>query len=68
MEIFSAFDIDPVTVSYTKFELGQLLWGEGERIRARELIDEAEAVFVSAKDVGAPQLSDLRSWKKRVSF
>lgn len=68
LEIFATFDIDPVTVSYTKFELAKVLWDAGERDGARELIDEAEAVFLDAKHVGAPQLSDLRSWKKLVSY
>ena len=68
LEIFMAFQIDPMTVSYTRFELARLLWDEGTQDRARSLVDEAEAVFVNAKDIGAPQLSDLRAWKKRVSY
>lgn len=68
LEIFAAFDIDPVTVSYTKFELAKLMWDEGERDGARALIDQAEAVFVDAESVGAPRLSDLRSWKRLVSY
>lgn len=68
LEIFAAFDVDPLTVNYTKFELAKLMWDEGNRDEARELIDEAEPVFIGAKDVGAPQLSDLRAWKKSVSY
>ncbi len=44
------------------------MWDEGERERAREFIEDVEAVFVQAKEVGAPQLSDLRAWQKSVSY
>lgn len=68
LEIFAAFDLDPVTVNYTKFELAKLMWDEGERDGARGLIDEAETVFAHAENAGAPQLSDLRLWKRLVSY
>jgi len=68
VEIFAAFDVDPLTVNATRFELAKLMWDEGERDRARELIGEVETVFVAAKDVGAPELSTLRTWKKSVSY
>lgn len=68
VEIFAAFDIDPLTVNATRFELAKLMWEEGERDRARELIDEVEAVFVKAAEVGAPELAELRGWKKSVSY
>ncbi len=68
IEIFGAFDVDPLTVNATRFELAKLMWDGDERDRARELIDEAEAVFASAQHVGAPELAELRAWKKSVSY
>ncbi len=68
LRIFAAFDIDPLTVHYTKFELAKVMWHEGDYEPARQLIDEAEAVFESAGHVSAPQLFDLQSWKERVSY
>lgn len=68
VEIFAAFDIDPVTVHYTKFELAKLMWDQGEEDASRELVEVVEAAFVAAKDVGAPQLADLREWQKSVSY
>ncbi|MGH1340878.1 MAG: serine/threonine-protein kinase [Nannocystales bacterium] len=68
VEIFAAFDIDPLTVNATRFELAKLMWDQDERDGARELIEEVEVVFAEANDVGAPELSQLRAWKKSVSY
>jgi tetratricopeptide (TPR) repeat protein/tRNA A-37 threonylcarbamoyl transferase component Bud32 len=66
--IFSHFQVDPVTVGYTKFELARLLWEMKERTEARKLIEELEPTFVAAGEAGKRELERLREWKKLVSY
>ncbi len=68
LTIFANFELDPVTVSYTEFELAKLLWNDGKRERARALVSNAERVFRSAGAAAKPQLDGLLEWKKSVSY
>ena len=68
LTIFAKFDLDPVPVSFTEFELAKLLWDEGERERARALVSSAEKVFTDAGAAAKPQLDGLLEWKKNVSY
>jgi len=68
LSIFAKFDLDPVLVGIAELALGKLLWDDGERVRARSLVDNAERVFVDAKEVAAPHLQGLRAWQKTVKY
>lgn len=67
LAIFAKFELDPVTVSDTEFELAKLLWDDGEHERARALVSNAEAVFTASGAAAKPQLEALREWKTRTS-
>ena len=68
LSIFAKFQVDPVTVGYTKFELARLLWDSSERARARKLIVEIEPVFQAAGEAGAREVERLRAWKRSVGY
>lgn len=67
LAIFAKFELDPVTVSYTEFELAKLLWDD-ERDRARVLVSRAERALTEAAGAAKPQLDSLRAWKKSVGY
>ncbi len=64
LEIYARFEVQPVTIAFTRFELARVLWEMNEHERARELVDRAETALVGAKEAGAPQLETLRKWKR----
>lgn len=68
LAIFAEFEVDPVVVGFSQVELGQLLWEEGERDRARELLDAAQAAFTAAGEAAKPQLDGLTAWKTDVGY
>ncbi len=68
LAIYAKFELDPVVVGVSQLELGKLLWEDGERGRARTLIDTAEKAFTAAEEAAKPQLQGLNAWKDAAQY